>query len=212
MTALLEPAGSTAREATFAAAEELARERGWSHAQATGSAVRVARDSGAIGRGEIYGLAVTFLALAPCLWFGLRSLRLTAFALLANLWPCLLLHGGLALAGRPLSVASAMIGSVILGLVVDDAIYFLHGFHGARGRARERLAVARTLRASGRAMTVTSLVLALGFSAGLSGELSTTREFGALAASTILAAWAANLFLLPALLLLFRARARRPSA
>lgn len=212
VTMLLEPGGSQARERTFAAAEALAREHGWKEAHATGSAVRVARDSGAIGRGEVYGLAATFLALGPCLWFGLRSARLTVMALLANLWPCLLLHGGLVLLGRPLSVASAMIGSVILGLVVDDAIYFLHGFRAARSGARERLAVAHTLRSSGRAMTVTSLVLALGFSAGLSGELSTTREFGGLAASTILAAWGANLFLLPALLLLFRARARRDSA
>lgn len=212
VTMLLEPGGSQARERTFAAAEALAREKGWSDVQATGPAVRVARDSGAIGRGEVYGLAATFLALGPCLWFGLRSGRLTTMALLANLWPCLLLHGGLALCGRPLSVASAMIGSVILGLVVDDAIYFLHGYRAARGQVRERLAVTHTLRTSGRAMTVTSLVLALGFSAGLTGALSTTREFGALAATTILAAWAANLFLLPTLLLFFRARAGRAQA
>ena len=210
VTALLEPGGSHARERTFAAAEELAHERGWSRVQATGMAVRVARDSGAIGRGEIYGLAATFLALGPCLWIGLRSQRLTVLALLANLLPCLALHGGLALLGRPLSVASAMIGSVILGLVVDNALYFLHGFRAANARHHARAAVARTLRASGRAMTVTSLVLALGFSAGLAGELTTTREFGALAAGTILAAWAANLFLLPTLLLLRRRRAAAP--
>lgn len=208
---LLAPGGSNARERLFERAEELARERGWESAHATGTAVRVARDSGAIGRGEIYGLAATFLALAPCLWVGLRSVRLTMLALLANLLPCVLMHGALVLLGRPLSVASAMIGSVILGLVVDDAIYFLHGFRAARARAAERVAVARTLRASGRAMSVTSLVLALGFSAGLAGELATTREFGALAASTILCAWAANLLLLPVLLLLFRGRAGNSS-
>lgn len=207
ITALLEPAGSTARERTFLEAEELARTRGWSAAHATGSAVRVARDSGAIARGEIYGLAATFLALGPCIWIGLRSHRLTLAGLAANAMPCLLMHGGLALAGRPLSVASAMIGSVILGLVVDDAIYFLHGYRAERGRAQPRLAIARTLQVSGRAMTVTSLVLALGFLAGLCGELATTREFGLLASTTILAALGANLFLLPALLLVrYRAR------
>lgn len=204
VTALLEPAGSTAREATFAAAEELARERGWSRAQATGSAVRVARDSGAIARGEIYGLLATFLALGPCIWLGLRSLRLTLLGLAANALPCLALHGGLALAGKPLSVASAMIGSVILGLVVDDAIYFLHGFREARHTEHPRLAVARTLQHSGRAISVTTLVLALAFLAGLTGELTTTREFGLLASGSILAAWAANLLLLPAFLLMQR--------
>jgi hypothetical protein len=201
---LLAPAGSTAREATFATAEERARERGWSAALAMGPAVRMARDSGAIVRGEILGLLATFLALGPCVWLGLRSLRLTGLALAANVFPCLLLHGGLALAGRPLSVASAMIGSVILGLVIDNAIYFLHGFRAARRELHPRLAVARTLQTSGRALSVTALVLALAFLAGLTGELTTTREFGVLAAASILAAWGANVFLLPALLLLRR--------
>lgn len=202
---LLAPAGSTAREATFAAAEDLARAKGWERAQAMGPAVRVARDSGAIVRGEVYGLLATFLALGPCVWLGLRSLRLTAFALAANALPCLLLHGGLALAGRPLSVASAMIGSVILGLVIDNALYFLHGFRAARAVAQPRLAVARTLQRSGRALSVAALVLSLGFLAGLAGELTTTREFGVLAAGSILAAWGANVLLLPGLLLLRRA-------
>lgn len=208
ITALLEPAGSAAREQTFAAAEGLARERGWERAHASGTAVRVARDSGAIVRGEIYGLLATFLALGPCIAFGLRSLRLTRLCLAANTLPCLLLHGGLATVGRPLSVASAMISSVVLGLVVDNAIYLLHGYRAARTRARPRLAVARTLQGSGRALTVTSLILALGFLAGLSGELSTTREFGVLASSSVLAAWIANVLVLPTLLL--RTRSSRP--
>lgn len=211
VTALLAPGGTTARERTFDAAEALARERGWETAHATGSPVRVARDSGAIARGEIYGLLATFLALGPGIGLGLRSLRLTLLGLAANALPCLLMHGGLALAGRPLSVASAMIGSVILGLVVDDAIYFLHGYRAERARAMPRLAVARTLQHSGRAISVTSLVLALGFLAGLSGELSTTREFGLLASGSVLAAWAANALVLPALLLLRRRAPRGPS-
>jgi len=209
LSALLSPAGTTAREATFGAAEQLAHELGWPRAHATGPAVRVARDSGAIARGEIYGLLAAFLALGPGMWVGLRSLRLTLLGLAANTLPCLLLHGGLALAGRPLSVASAMIGSVILGLVVDNAIYFLHGYRQEQRRVSERLAVARTLRHTGRSISVTSLVLALGFLAGLVGELTTTREFGLLACLTILAAWAANLFVLPSLLLLGRRGARR---
>jgi hypothetical protein len=166
--------------------------------------VRVARDSGAIARGEVYGLLGTFLALGPCVWLGLRSLRMTLLGLGANALPCLLMHGGLALAGRPLSVASAMIGSVILGLVVDNAIYFLHGFREAKRSAQPRLAVARTLQRSGRAVTVTCLVLALSFLTGLAGELATTREFGLLASGSILAAWAANVLFLPAFLLVRR--------
>jgi predicted RND superfamily exporter protein len=205
---LLAPSGTSAREELFAEAEDAAREAGWVEAHATGMAVRTARDSGAIVRGELRGLLATFLALGPCIWIGLRSVRLTLVGLAANTLPCLALHGGLALAGRPMSVASAMIGSVVLGLVVDQAIYFLHGFRGGLERTTPRVAVARTLRHSGRAMTVTSLVLALGFLAGVAGQLTTTREFGILAAGSILTAWIANVWLLPTLLLAVGPRSR----
>ncbi|MBC7895940.1 MAG: MMPL family transporter, partial [Cytophagaceae bacterium] len=210
---LLEPAGTTARERTFARAEDQAREVGWRSAQACGSSVSTARDSGAIARGEIYGILASLLALIPCIWIGLRSMRLTLLGLAANLLPCFLLHGGLALAGRPLSVGSAMIGSVILGIVVDDAIYFLHAYRSHIDHSTPAQAVAFSLRSSGRAITVTSMVLALGFLSGALGELSTTREFAYLASATILAAWAANLLLLPAFLLArLPVRARRGAA
>ena len=202
VSVLLEPSGTTAREQLFASAEARARELGWQSAQATGIAVRIARDSGALARGEAWGMLASLLTLLPCIAI-LRSARLTLVGLLANALPCFLLHGGLALAGRPLSVASAMIGSVILGLVVDDAIFFLHGYRGQAARSA-RLTVARTLAERAQAMTVTTLVLALGFLAGLAGTLATTREFGVLASGSIVAAWAANLFLVPSFLLLGR--------
>jgi predicted RND superfamily exporter protein len=200
---LLEPAGTTARETLFASAEELARQLGWGSAHATGLAVRIARDSGALARGEAWGMLTSLLTLLPCVVI-LRSARLTLVGLLANALPCLLLHGGLALAGRPLSVASAMIGSVILGLVVDDAIFLLHGYRIHGGARSARSTVARTLADRAQAMTVTTLVLALGFLSSLAGRLATTREFGVLASGSIVAAWAANLFLVPSFLLLGR--------
>ncbi|MSR62104.1 MAG: hypothetical protein EXS08_06645 [Planctomycetes bacterium] len=203
LASLLRPSGTTAREELFSAAEGLAHQLGWAEVHATGLAVRIARDSGALARGEAWGMLASLLTLVPCVLI-LRSVRLTLVGLLANALPCLLLHGGLALAGRPLSVASAMIGSVILGLVVDDAIFFLHGYGEQRGRSSMRLAVARTLRTRAQAMTVTTLVLALGFLTGLAGVLTTTREFSVLAAGSILAAWAANVFLIPSFLLFAR--------
>ena len=205
-SALLAPAGTTARERLFATAEDLAHQIGWSGAHATGLPVRTARDSGALARGERQGLLASLLTLLPCV-FVLRSARLTAIGMAANALPCFLLHGGLALAGRPLSVASAMIGSVVLGLVVDDALYFLHGYRAHRATSSAPVAVARTIRARGQAMTITTLVLTAGFLASLAGHLATTREFGVLAAGAVASAWVANLLLVPSFLLC-AARAR----
>jgi predicted RND superfamily exporter protein len=209
---LLRPAGTSERERTFAAAEDLAREHGFARAAATGAAVLVARDSGALVRGQMTGLIFTILCLFGAMGLGFRSWRLAALGLVPNLLPCVLLYGTMGLTGRPLSVGSAMIGSVMLGVVVDDTIHLLHGYRLARdARSSRATALARSLRRSGRAIVVTSLVLACGFAVGLTGELETTREFGALAAGTILAALCADLVVLPALLLLRRPAASGPS-
>jgi predicted RND superfamily exporter protein len=138
-----------------------------------------------------------------------RSVLLGLLGMLPNLLPCLTIYGALATVGRPLSVATAMIGSVMLGLVVDDTIHFLYRFSTARaGGTAVTRSVARALVHAGRPIIITSLVLAVGFAAGLTGSLETTREFSALAATTILGALVADLILLPALLFALAPRRR----
>jgi predicted RND superfamily exporter protein len=122
--------------------------------------------------------------------------------MIPNLLPCALLYGGMAALGRPLTVASAMIGTVFLGLVVDDSVHVLYLFRRARAAGESSAAaVATALRRAGRAVTVTSVALCVGFAACWFGRMETTREFGALASATVLAAFVSNLVVLPALLL-----------
>lgn len=207
---LLAPAGSSVRDRLFLQAEERAAAWGWKNAHATGSAVAVARDSEALVRGQWLGLAFTLCFLWVAMSLGFRSVRLATLGLLPNVLPCLLLYGSLAAIDRPLSVGTAMIGSVLLGLVVDDTIHFLHSYVQARRRgAGVVTGMMRALRRSGRAIVVTSVVLALGFSAAACGELETTREFGILAAGTIVVALLADLVLLPAIVFLPARRATR---
>ncbi len=202
---VLAPEGSSRRAATLDAAERLADEAGYAGARVTGNAVQVARDSNALVLGQLEGLGLTLLCLWAVMAIGFRSMALATLGLLPNVLPCLAVYGAMGALGRPLSVGSAMIGSVMLGLVVDDTIHFLHAYSGSRRLGRGRAtSVARALRRAGRAITRTSAVLACGFLAGLLGSLETTREFGALAAATVVIAWFADVLLLPALLLLPR--------
>ncbi len=208
---LLEPGGSAAREQTFDAAERVARASGWPDASATGLAVRIARDSGELVRGQLRGLGATLLCLLAVMAFGFRSLRLGLLGLVPNVVPCLLVYGGMAAIGQPLSVPAAMIGTVMLGLIVDDTIHLLHAHREAGGGGRR--AVARALARAGRPVVVTTLVLSAGFAATAFGRLETTREFGRLATGALVAALFADVVLLPALLLAgSRARAPRPSS
>jgi hypothetical protein len=199
---LLAPGSSAEREVSFAATLARAHELGWPEARVAGLAVAVARDSQRLVHEQLTGLALSALGIGAILVLGLRSLRLGMLGMLPNLLACAVTYGVLALIGRPLTVATAMIGTVFLGFVVDDTVFYLCHFQDERKRGLGRVeALAATFHSAGRAITITSLALCAGFAACLSGTLSTSREFGALATAIVLVALGACLLLLPLLLL-----------
>jgi len=97
------------------------------------------------------------------------------------------------------SVASAMIGSVMLGLVVDNTIHVLHRYSKAKGSNLQR--VESALADTAMPMIVSSAVLALGLGAGVTGGMQSTHAFAALAATTVGLAFLGDAVVLPALLL-----------
>lgn len=208
LTAVVRPSGTTARERLFDQLEKQAARIGAAGTVATGTIVRVARDSGQLVRHQLLASALALVALLLAGWAATRSTGLALLGLLPNIVPCVLVYGALAAAGRPISVATAMIASVMLGLIVDDTLHFLTRYSRARrvGLPLEG-ALALAFDQAGTPMTLTSLVLSAGFAVPLvAGSLVTTREFGALAVATIILALVADLLLLPALLLV---RSRR---
>ncbi|MBI5431333.1 MAG: MMPL family transporter [Planctomycetes bacterium] len=198
---LLAPSGSREREPLFARVEALARAHGADDVRATGSAVQIARDSSALVRGQVWGSLTGLTVLFVIFWLGLRSARSAIVALVPNVLPCVAVFAGLAWLGRPISVATAMISSVLLGLIVDDTVHLLHGIRHLRESGSTSLeAIETVFRRNGRAVVVTSIVLAGGFAGTAFGELETSFEFGAVAAATISIALLADLVVLPALL------------
>lgn len=207
LSAVLPRSGSTEREALFDRVAGDLDLRGRSEVAVTGANVQIARDSNRLVRAQLVSFGVTLLALWLVMAWGLRSWRLGLLGLIPNVLTCLLVYGAMAWVGRPISVATALIGSVMLGLVVDTTIHLLARFGRARARgARAAPAVASALLRTGRAASVTTLVLGAGFGVAALGRLETTIEFGLLAALTVVVAFAVAALLLPALLLLRRER------
>jgi predicted RND superfamily exporter protein len=196
---LLSPSGSNARVALFDAIEQRAAALDLGGIRLAGSSVQIARDSERLVRGQFLGIAVTCALLGACLAVWLRSLRLALLGLVPNVLPCLWLYGGLAAADRPMSVASAMIGSVMLGLVVDNTIHVLHRYSRSKGSHSQR--VESALADTAMPMTISSAVLAAGLGAGVVGGMQSTHEFAALAATTVGLAFLGDAVVLPALLL-----------
>ncbi|MFN0242427.1 MAG: efflux RND transporter permease subunit [Planctomycetota bacterium] len=198
---LLAPGGSAARERTFDEVEALAADLGADDVRLAGMSVQVTRDSARLIRGSAAGALFSACALLGVFWVGFRSFVLACLAMIPNVLPCLCVYGGLGAIGRPLSFATTMIASSMLGLIVDDTIHLLHGVREARVRGEPMdVALEQVFASSGRAVSITTVVLAAGFASALSGTLASTVEFGAVATVTIVVAFACDLFLVPALL------------
>lgn len=198
---LLTRSGSAVREKLFDAIETRARALGGGDVRVAGSAVQIARDSGRLVRSSLSGLGASMAALFCLFWIGFGSARYAWLAMVPNVMPCVIVYGGLALIGRPLSVATAMISSVLLGLIVDDTIHLLHSYRELRAKGAGSLAsIEHVFEHSGRAVAITTVALGVGFSLTMFGRLSTTFEFGAVAAVTIAVAALCDLVLLPAIL------------
>ncbi|MDQ7088481.1 MAG: hypothetical protein Q9Q13_11770 [Acidobacteriota bacterium] len=203
LTAVMVPSSTSLRFKLFDAVEAGAAALGSPGSRAVGTLVRVARDSQRLVRDQLLASLLTLIVLLVAGFWASRRLSLALVGVVPNLVPAIVVYGAMALADRPVSVATAMIASVMLGLVVDDTLHFLVRYARAERRGLDpAAAVSEAMRTAGAPIVFTSLVLSAGFAVPLFfGTLVTTREFGALAVATILLALVADLLLLPAVLL-----------
>lgn len=196
---LLAPGGSAVREPLFANCERTTRVLGCADVVAAGASVQIARDSHRLMQSMASSLGISLLLLGLAMALGLRSWRLAGLGLLPNVLPSLWIYGGLGWLEHPISVATAMIGCTMLGLIVDNTLHLLHHYRLLRGTMSREAAMHRAWERCRRPMTLASGVLMLGFLTAATSRLSTTVEFALLASATIAAAWFGTAVVLPLL-------------
>ena len=153
-----------------------------------------------------FGLSLGTVFLAIFILF--RSLKLLALALAPNLIPLAWTAGLAGYLGIDLSTGTAMIAAVAIGLTIDSTIHYLSRFQREdRGDCKE--AVRRTTMATGRALTISALVLFFGFSVGGLSSFLPTIHFSVLTGVTMLGAVICDLLVLPASLVLCDAWQKR---
>lgn len=146
-----------------------------------------------------YGLALVVITLLMLLIIGRIGVGLMSMA--ANVAPVVCIFGLMGAFNVPLDMATIIIGSLVLGIVVDDTIHFLHHFRKAYEQTNDvEAAVRETLYTTGRALVITSLVLSGGFFIYTASFLASNIRFGWLTACAVYFALAADFFLVPALL------------
>jgi predicted RND superfamily exporter protein len=154
---------------------------------------------------------VALLVIAPLMILLIGHLFRGLLSMIPNLTPVIMMLGYMGWTRVPVDGLSMMVGAIVIGLAVDDTIHFMHNFRRYYERSGDaRAAIRQTLETTGRALLVTSLVLAAGFFTYTGAYLNNSRTFGLLAGGAILVAFLANVILAPSLMMLAtRGEARR---
>jgi len=174
-------------------------------ARITGNAILLAHSADAISRAQPRSVGLAAIAIFLLISLALRSPKLGVVAMVPNLVPVLIFFGLLGAGLAPLSLPVSLIGCMALGIAIDDSVHFMVRY--TRERRRNRNPLEATLvcsRLIGRPITITSVMLCLGFLVVTGSRFATLQEFGVLSALTMGVCLATDLILLPAVLIRLR--------
>jgi len=159
-------------------------------------------------RGMLWSLASSFAVVLLMMIVLFRSPLFGLLAMLPLSVTIAFIYGLIGLVGKDYDMPVAVLSAMTLGLSVDFAIHFLE-------RARQlqkdlgswQAAAAQMFREPATAISRNALTISIGFTPLLAAPLVPYRTVGFFLATIMAVSWLATLFLLPALLTLFRRRA-----
>lgn len=178
----------------------------------TGIVAILMRTITAMSSSMVKSYLIAFVVIAVLMIFVMKNVRLGIFSMIPNLLPIIITLGMMGWCGLSLDAFTLLIGSIAIGLVVDDTIHFMHNFTKYYERSGDpREAVHQTLQTTGRAVLFTSLILSSGFFIFMFASMSNLFNFGFLTGFTILTALLAEFTLTPALMVLIVKKERPQS-
>ena len=178
------------------------------HARPTSASVMFAHISERNILSMLRGNVIALVLIAAIMAIALRSVAIGAFSVIPNAVPVLMTFGIWAILVGQVGMASATVTATALGIVVDDTVHFLSKY--LRGRREKGLSPEDAVRYAfsmvGKAITTTTVILAIGFSVLAASTFKINAEMGLLTALAIVLALAFDFLLLPALLLLGKSK------
>jgi len=156
---------------------------------------------------QIKTFTLAFILIFISIALLLKSVRIGMMSMIPNLIPIAITLGVMGYLGINLDVATIMIASVAIGISVDDTIHFLYRFKSEFKKDGDHyLAIQRTLAGVGRALIFTTVVATCGFLIFCLSSFTPIQYFGLLTGISMISALAANLFIIPSCILLFKPR------
>jgi len=156
-----------------------------------------------------YAISIIVITLLMLIFIG--NFRLSLISMVPNLVPLFIVVGIGGWMKIPMDFSTILMGSVVIGLVVDDTIHFMHNLRRYLDKTNDiELAIHKTLQTAGRAIFITSVVLSMSFFSFLAAEMKNTQYFGLLTGSAVVLALIADFLLTPALMVLLFKKKSRP--
>jgi predicted RND superfamily exporter protein len=141
------------------------------------------------------------LVILPLMAWVLRRWPLFVASLVPNVLPVLAALCFMVLAGISLRIGTAMILAGSLGIAFDDSIHFMLRLRREAVDKPPLAAAQAAIMHTGKAVTLTTLVLLAGFASMCLSELHAIRDMGLVSMVAFAAGFVADLYLAPALYL-----------
>jgi len=167
----------------------------------TGFGISISASSHLLTRGQIKSLSLTLVLVFAIMFALFLSWKVGLIALVPNMFPIVINFGIMGWLGLELSMATALIASIAIGLAVDDTIHYLFRYNREfRKDLDDRRALRETLGQVGRPIFFTTLTICVGFSVLIFSNFQPTAVFGVMMAITLVSALIGDLILLPSLM------------
>ena len=156
-----------------------------------------------------YGYAL--IVITVLMIFLIGRVKIGMFSMVPNIFPIIIMLGVMGWCDLPMDLFCMMVGSIAIGLAVDDTIHFMHNFRRYYEASHDpEKAVYETLHTTGRAMLVTTCVLSIGFFTFMFSEMNNLFNFGFLTGLALLTALLADYFIAPSLMVLLNKKMDQP--
>jgi predicted RND superfamily exporter protein len=152
----------------------------------------------------LQGSVIALIFISAMMAIAFRSLKYGLISLVPNLIPISMAFGLWGICVGEIGIGLSVVACITLGIIVDDTIHFMNKYFEARKKQlTPEQSIHYVFEDVGRALWITTLVLAIGFSIMATSSLKINSDMGLLTVVTIIIALIADFLLLPALLLLF---------
>ncbi|MGI9287999.1 MAG: efflux RND transporter permease subunit [Pseudomonadales bacterium] len=150
-----------------------------------------------------YSVAFGIITLLMCVIF--RSVKVGLLSMVPNLTPVLLVLGYMGWQDMFLDYYRLLLATIAIGIAVDDTVHLVARMRREYAQCGDyELALQRSLAGVGQALVCTSIILVTCFLVLLGSDAQVMASFGISLAAITLAALTADLFLMPAMLLVFK--------